>query len=59
MHIITKILVCTAVITLVLSVIAKFSGTMIAGVGPSGYLDATVVALLFGANGALLELLKK
>lgn len=50
--------------SLVLSLITKYSfgpgmekGT-IAGIGPAGYLDATVVLLLICANLALLELLK-
>jgi hypothetical protein len=38
--------------------IATVPGTL-AGIGPTGYLIATLVLLLLGANFALLELLKK
>jgi len=61
-----NILLALALITLVLSLIAKVQlgmvtgkAGMIAGVGPAGYLQATMVILLFGANLALLELLRK
>lgn len=52
-------------LTLLLSVITKYihgvpqAAGMVAGVGPSGYIIATVVLLLICANLALLELLKK
>ena len=45
--------------TLALALLTKFAGGMVAGVGPGGYLMATVLLLLIGANLALLELLKK
>lgn len=59
------VLITASVITLVLSVITKYATGipkatgMVAGVGPTGYLNATMVLLLLGANLALLELLKK
>ena len=53
------ILVVGAIITLVLSLLSKFSSQMIGGIGQRGYLGATALLLLFGANIALLELLGK
>lgn len=53
------ILLIIAIIMLILSLVTKFTYTMIAGVGPTGYLNATLVLLLFAANFALLEILKK
>lgn len=50
---------------LILSIVTKYTygivtkPGMIAGIGPTGYLSATIVLLLIGANLALLELLKK
>lgn len=55
----TYTLLVMAVITFILSILTKFSISMIAGIGPTGYLTATMVLLLFSANFALLELLKK
>lgn len=52
-------------LTLFLSLITKYAhgvprtSGMVAGVGPSGYLTATIVLLLVCANLALLQLLKK
>jgi len=54
-----------ATITMALSIVTKYLSSMghakgyIAGVGPGGYLNATVVLLLFSANLALIELLNK
>jgi len=53
------ILLACSVVTLILALVTKFSVKMVAGVGPTGYLTATMVLLLFAANLALLELLKK
>jgi len=59
------ILLIVSVITLILSVIGKYAigaaaaRGLVAGIGPTGYLNATMVILLFAANLALLELLKK
>jgi len=65
MKTLVHVLIAVSVVTLVLSMVTKFaagipnSAGMIAGVGPTGYLVATIVLLLLGANLALLELLKK
>ena len=48
-----------ACLTLVLALTTKFTGGMVAGVGPSGYMLATVLLLLIDANLALLKILKK
>jgi len=59
------VLIVTAVVTLVLAILTKYATGipaapgMVAGIGPTGYLIATIVLLLLGANLALLELLKK
>jgi len=53
------ILIVLSVVSLILALITKFGTKMLAGVGPTGYLTATMVLLLFAANLALLELLKK
>lgn len=59
------VLLAVSVVTLILSVVGKYATGvatakgMVAGVGPAGYLNATIVILLFAANLALLELLKK
>lgn len=59
------VVLTVSLLTLILSLITKYAygvpatKGMIAGVGPTGYLDATMVLLLFAANLALLELLKK
>jgi len=52
-------LVILSAVSLILSLLTKFSTGMIAGVGPTGYLSAAMVLLLFAANFALLELLNK
>jgi len=65
MKTLVHVLIGVSVITLVLSLLTKYAAGvpsntgMIAGVGPTGYLVATIVLLLLGANLALLELLKK
>ncbi|MCX5679753.1 MAG: hypothetical protein NTZ95_03745 [Candidatus Omnitrophica bacterium] len=48
-----------ACLTLALALTTKFAGGMVAGVGPGGYLMATVLLLLIDANLALLKILKK
>ena len=55
------ILIILAIASLVLGVITKFASAinMVGGVGPTGFLIASIVFLLFGANFALLELLSK
>ena len=59
------VMISLSCLSLGLSLMTKYvccggkSPGMIAGVGPAGYLNATVVLLLLGANFALLELLKK
>lgn len=65
MKLLVHIFIALSVLTLVLSLVTKYAAGvpantgMIAGVGPTGYLIATIVLLLLGANLALLELLKK
>jgi len=57
---IVYILIVGASIALFLSVVTKFSSALlIAGIGPTGFLNSAIVLLLFGANFALLELLNK
>jgi len=55
------VLIGLAVLCVILSLATKFSTqiSLIAGVGPTGYLTGAMVMLLFGANLGLLELLSK
>lgn len=59
MKALTYIILIAAVISFILSVVTKTANLMIGGVGPTGYLNGTMILLLFSANLALLDLLNK
>jgi hypothetical protein len=65
MKVMVQVLIGISIITLCIGIVEKIFMRMaevpgsVAGVGTTGYLIATIVLLLIGANLALLELLKK
>lgn len=59
MKILAYILIVVSLLALILGAISKFSAMLIGGIGPTGYLNISIVLLLFAANLTLLELLKK
>jgi hypothetical protein len=59
MKTISAVFVICSVVSLILGILAKSGNSLILGVGPTGYLNTTMVLLLFGANFSLIELLKR
>ena len=51
--------IALAIITFVLALVERFGSGAILGIGRGGYLQVSVIALLFGINFALLQLLNK